>query len=584
MPRVDTGAPAQGNPCEAVSGLAVTATSSTAVTLSWTGAEGVAVQVRRETYCGTDSYITLTNLPAGSKTYTDTSVQASWVYWYEIVATSGSASASAAIATQAAATPEASCSGGEPGRASGASTSSCTGSADAGDGGGPSTDAAPDSGALGHDAGAAIDSGVMLVDAFYVSTTGNDTWPGTLAEPFLTLTKAQSAMQASTTIKTTYVRAGSYTIAGQDCGSGGTCGLNLGSSDQGETWSYYPPDGVDSADLFGSATSASSGLTSIVYIGAGHITINGLSFHGFTYAGLNSNGGGDGLLIENNVFYDGYYASNNSNPGAISFLDSPNTTISHNVVHDIAMLGISVIATTTNKNISNLLITGNVLYNTCTANADCGAIYVQDVTATQTNIKVTNNYVHDGNTFATLGSNYGAGLYLDDCTSNVTESGNVVTGRNGSNTMMIHGGSNDHIVGNIVDLGTYAQHVGVLQASGASGCASAEMSGNEIENNIVIGGGGGGGYAFLSGSPQHTPTITDNDYYSYGSSSISSGSGSYGDSAPSSVNPELSGYTYTVASGSPVLSSPVSFTALVGGWGPPGYVLPETGTPPSSPH
>ena len=160
----------------------------------------------------------------------------------------------------------------------------------------------------------------------------------------------------------------------------------------------------------------------------------------------------------------------------------------HNVIHDMAMFGVSV--SNVNGNISNLLVTGNVVYNTCTANADCGALYVQDVTTTATNLQFTNNYIHDGNTFAALGSNYGAALYADDCTSNVTESGNVITGRNGSNTLMIHGGSNIHQVGNLTDLATYGQHAGVYQTSGVAACASAVMSGNIYEDNIVIGAGG----------------------------------------------------------------------------------------------
>ena len=163
----------------------------------------------------------------------------------------------------------------------------------------------------------------------------------------------------------------------------------------------------------------------------------------------------------------------------------------------------------------------------------------------------------------------------------MTESGNVVTGKNGSNTMMVHGGSNIHQIGNLTDLATFGQHVAVFQTSGVSACASATMSGNEYEHNVIIGAGGGGGYALLSGSPQNTPTITDNDYYSYGSSPISSGSGGYADSHPSSANPEVSGWAYTLASGSPVLAAPVSFPGLVGDWGPPGYALPTTGTPPS---
>ena len=159
----------------------------------------------------------------------------------------------------------------------------------------------------------------------------------------------------------------------------------------------------------------------------------------------------------------------------------------------------------------------------------------------------------------------------------------MITGRNGANTTLVHGGSNVHQTGNLTDLTSYGQHVATYQTSGVAACASATMSGNEYENSIVIGEGGGGGYSLLSGTPQHAPTITNNDYYNYGSAAISSG-GAYSDTAPVSENPTISGWAYAIALGSPVFSAPVSFPALLGGWGPPGYVLPETGTPPSSPH
>ncbi|MGB6026025.1 MAG: hypothetical protein WBG40_12585, partial [Candidatus Sulfotelmatobacter sp.] len=47
-------------------------------------------------------------------------------------------------------------------------------------------------------------------NGFYVAPNGNDNNPGTLAQPFATLGKAQSAMRASSSIKTTYIRAGLY--------------------------------------------------------------------------------------------------------------------------------------------------------------------------------------------------------------------------------------------------------------------------------------------------------------------------------------------------------------------------------------
>lgn len=423
-----------------------------------------------------------------------------------------------------------------------------------------------------------------IVPAFYVSTTGDDNNAGTLEAPFATLKKAQTAMRASATIKTTYIRAGNYTLPTiANCDGSESCGLSLSSADSGETWSYYPPDGVDSADFTGNATSASTGLFHAILVAdATNLTINGLSIHNFAYAGIASGGGTKNLTVENNVLFNGYYVPGSaSNPGGFTCYGCASATISHNVIHDIAAWGITL--GNVNGDISNLLVTGNVIYDTCTNLADCSAIYVQDTSATATNLRFSNNFVRDGNTFATLGSGYGAALYADDCTSNLTASGNVLTGRNGSNTVLVHGGNDVHLLGNLTDLTSYKQSIAAFQTSSGPGCSSGKMSGNEYENNVVIGGGGGGGYQLLSGSPMNAPTIANNAYHNYGGAAVSSG-GDYGDANPVSEDPEISGWTYDIAAASPVFDSPVKFPALVGGWGPPGYVIPETGTPPASPH
>jgi hypothetical protein len=168
-----------------------------------------------------------------------------------------------------------------------------------------------------------------------------------------------------------------------------------------------------------------------------------------------------------------------------------------------------------NGDISGAVVTGNVLYNTATVYNDSGAIYfVNQNTPLATNITVTNNFVRDGNTSATLGSGLGSGIYLDDCVSNVTATGNIVTGNNGSNTIHIHGGNNNVFTGNIVDLVTNAQNTLRTQTTSVGQCSKA-MTGNEFENNVVISGGGGAGYN-LAGAP----TITNNDYYNYAGSAI----------------------------------------------------------------
>lgn len=422
-------------------------------------------------------------------------------------------------------------------------------------------------------------------DAFYVATNGSDNNPGTLDAPFASLGKAQTAMRASNgTISITYIRAGSYTLPFlRNCAGGNTtCGLDLNELDNGETWSYYPPDGVDSASFNARSTTSGNGIFVAMEVdNTQNVTINGLSIHNFRYAAIASGGGTVGLTIENNLLFDGFYIPGSaSSPGAFTCYGCQNTTISHNVVHDIAAFGVN--NTNVNGDISGFLVTGNVLYNTCTQVADCGSIYAQDLQAVATNIKITNNYIRDGNTNAPLGTGLGSAIYADDCLSNVIATANVLTGRNGSNTVLTHGGNNVRFIANLTDLSTYMQSIAAYQVSDGQGCSAGTMSGNQYSNSIIIGAGGGGGYALLSGTPQDVPVITGNAYWPDGGSPIASAA-DFADTKPVTENPLVLCWDDYIVSGSPVYKAPVNFRPLVGGWGPPGYRIPETGSPPPNP-
>jgi hypothetical protein len=76
--------------CEAITNFRASSTSATAIGLAWSGAPSVTITVARKTYCGTDGYQVLASLPAGSSSYTDSTVQSEWVYWYEITTNDGS--------------------------------------------------------------------------------------------------------------------------------------------------------------------------------------------------------------------------------------------------------------------------------------------------------------------------------------------------------------------------------------------------------------------------------------------------------------------------------------------------------------
>ncbi len=388
-------------------------------------------------------------------------------------------------------------------------------------------------------------------------------------------------MQATgVTTKTVYFRGGSYAPAAvADCDAA-PCAISLGSSDSNETWSYYPPDGVWSASITGGSTKHGTGLFSLFDMdGATNITIVGLALHDFDFAAIWQPGGTVALTVTNNEIYNQYDAIDD-NSGAVSCYGGT-CLILNNYIHNIAYFGTSIV--NVNGNISGSEVSGNYFQDICTGIADCGAIYFLDIAATATNLSATNNYIRDGNISAALGSNSGSAIYADDCLSNFTATGNVIAGRNGSNTMHVHGGSNVHYNGNVIDLATLRQKAVAYQTSSLSGCKTGTMSGNQFEHNVVISGNGGGGFILLSGSPKNKPAITDNDYFNYAGSTISH-SGTYTDSNPSAENPQLNCWEYDVAAGSPILSSPVGFPGLSASWGPSSFVLPETGTPPSSPH
>jgi hypothetical protein len=110
------------------------------------------------------------------------------------------------------------------------------------------------------------------------------------------------------------------------------------------------------------------------------------------------------------------------------------------------------------------------------------------------------------------------------------------------------------------------------------------MSGNSVENNVIVAGSTSAGTGYSDGSTPTAPTIKDNAYYNYVGSSVDSSGSNGSDANPTYEDPGISCWDPTIAGGSPVFNVPVSFPKLVGGWGPPGFVLPQTGTPSSWPH
>jgi prepilin-type N-terminal cleavage/methylation domain-containing protein len=463
---------------------------------------------------------------------------------------------------------------------------------------------------------------VALSPAFYVATNGNDSNPGTLASPFATLSKCKTAMENSTTIKTCYIRGGTYYPAnvGADCSQDSTALRLNNPQDQGQSWSYYPPDGYDSAIIDGGASSATTGLDGGICEGASNITINGLQLQHFEGPFIHVFGNNN--IIENNIVHDSYYQPFTA---AIKMdTISQNTHVLHNVVYNVMSNGISAHSCNGGyggcaQGITNDVVEYNYVYNYCYNDYDCGAIEFQDYdTPRSTNILAAYNYVQDGDLVGPGGPvNDGGGigggraLYMDDGTSNVTYQGNIVTGKNNI-CVQIHGGSNDTYKNNICDIQTPAanQNIGntgmniVYFQNSSQGNG---MTNDHADNNIIIGNDPSGGAGYGVDSAPTALEISNNAYHNYvtgptgscyiGGMYICGGAGT--ESSPQNIsnlfNPcpvdGADSWSFELNSSSTALLAPVNFPQPAddrgdlwgrpGFWGPPGYHISHTGYAPS---
>jgi hypothetical protein len=435
-----------------------------------------------------------------------------------------------------------------------------------------------------------------LPPGIFVSPTGNDaTGDGSLAKPFATLAKAQATMRLGGP-QIAYIRAGYYALPAVS-ENGVAYGLLLTAADSGQTWTYYPPDGYNSAILDGGSTSSITGIQELITIdGASNVTINGLQLQHFRWTGIALHGGintwferlfptvtptAAGNTISNNVIHDGAYDTSPTlgTGGGAVYGDGnmPGTTVTNNVIYNVSAFGIAAFSgfTPPSGDVGSLRIANNVVFSVCLLLTDCGALYVHDENTTARNIVLTNNYVRDTGT-ATAAARP---VYLDDGVSGTTVTNNIITGIF-KWAFAIHGGADNTISSNIADM-TDGNEILLYQARSNT----TSMSGNLFQGNVIVSGGGGGWYEG-GRTIGAQPTIQNNVYHQYAGSPVNSGgfSGLTGDSSPVYLDPQLSCWMYNVASSSPIFAAPVSFVPIPGKWGPPGYVIPRTGTPPSQPH
>ncbi len=430
---------------------------------------------------------------------------------------------------------------------------------------------------------------------YFVAVTGSDSNDGTsAATSFATLKKAQAYARRSRS-KVVCLRASTYNLNGT---------LTLTEADSGETWSYYAPDGVNTAVLDG------GGQNVIDINGASNITIDGLKLQNGDVAVIQVLGSRSNDIVIENCDVGFTHNASGATTAGILVSDATNSTIANNYVHDTTGQGISLFAYTAGTSIDGDVVTGNVVLRAGKANSDIGAIYT-NMKGTGLNgghVTISNNFI--GDTGVASLNNAMVGIYLDDNSSNVTVTGNVVGppaagavnsgNANFTSAFVVHNGANDTISGNIVDLGASGM-VATVNWGQDSGNLGQGMSGETFTGNIVISSFSGHqqttesgitGYSYFASynytSPTPTPsdfTIANNIYFNYGGGQVrTDGFGGANDTSPIFANPQISGATYTITSGSPAFSSPVNFAPIIGGWGPPGFVIPQSATIPPHAH
>lgn len=223
---------------------------------------------------------------------------------------------------------------------------------------------------------------------------------------------------------------------------------------------------------------AAPNVTTGIYAGGSdRLTISGLVLSNFTGDGIYV-ANAQGVRVLNNIVRN--TTSSSWSRGAIHFTGKVvGGRIANNVIEGADYTGI-VVDTNKDSDVSNLQISENTVKDVCRKVADCGAIYVNDRGKRSKNIIISNNIIQRfGNP-----STKGRAIYIDDFASNVVASHNKITGP-GSYAFQIHGGHDNKIVSNSIDMGNIEQAILYQPPAGSTSWES--MSNNVFSQNVLIG-------------------------------------------------------------------------------------------------
>jgi len=371
--------------------------------------------------------------------------------------------------------------------------------------------------------------------AFYVSPAGNDGGPGSRAQPFATIGRAQAAMEAGP-YRATVIESGTYelpsTLALTEADSGeiyvaaaGEQPVIEGSSTvstlvslqgaSGITFKHltFANSGASGNALFLSGSNGNTivanqfvndGTALVLAAGSSSNLVSGNTFLNSALSAVEAKDGSNSNLFDSNLI-NGTGAPDTFGGGF--YLHGVNTnTISHNLVENTAGMGIGVLNwDDTTINIGNV-VTENIVRYTDTISTDSGAIYVLGRSQANTQMVISNNLIeYSGSPLV-----HSVGVYLDDSTSGATVTGNILRDM-GSDSIQIHGGSYNTIRNNIVDLGSGSPSGVLFQAAPANTNPNNAQIDNVVTQNIFYSSSTAPKiYYWIDGG---SPTITGNLYF-----------------------------------------------------------------------
>ena len=114
-------------------------------------------------------------------------------------------------------------------------------------------------------------------------------------------------------------------------------------------------------------------------------------------------------------------------------------------------------------------------------------------------------------------NNYGVagqhavGVYLDDNTSGVSVTGNIISGT-GSDGVQVHGGSNNAITGNIIDVAAGGSSAVLFQANPANEPNPSPLQHNTVSGNILAT-ESHAATGFIANIAGGNPLVSGNDYF-----------------------------------------------------------------------